>query len=102
MKDYDVIVVGSGSGASIANVAASEELKVAMIDKGPLIGGTCLNLGCFPVHYLREAAIHWRDGSLTNGNLDWQAVQAAKEAQLAVLRERDARFLGSYFAMKWF
>ncbi|MDP3879996.1 MAG: dihydrolipoyl dehydrogenase [Dehalococcoidales bacterium] len=48
MKDYDVIVVGSGSGASIANVAASEELKVAMIDKGPLIGGTCLNLGCIP------------------------------------------------------
>ena len=48
MKKYDVIVIGSGSGAIISDEAASHGLKVALVDKGPLIGGTCLNLGCIP------------------------------------------------------
>jgi len=48
MKKYDVIVIGSGSGAIISDEAASHGLKVALVDKGPLIGGTCLNWGCIP------------------------------------------------------
>ncbi len=47
MKTYDVIVIGSGCGAIIADEAIEHGLKVAMVDKGPL-GGTCLNLGCIP------------------------------------------------------
>ncbi len=47
MKEYDVIVVGSGSGMLIVEEALSQGLKVALIDKGPY-GGTCLNLGCIP------------------------------------------------------
>ena len=47
MKHYDVIVVGSGSGAVILDEALSGGLKVALVDKGP-VGGTCLNLGCIP------------------------------------------------------
>jgi len=45
---YDFIVVGTGSGSIISSEAASHGFKVAVIDKGPLIGGTCLNLGCIP------------------------------------------------------
>jgi len=48
MKNYDVIVIGSGCGALISDEAASHGLKVALVDKGPLIGGTCLNWGCIP------------------------------------------------------
>ena len=48
MKNYDVIVIGSGCGALISDVAASNGLKAALVDKGPLIGGTCLNWGCIP------------------------------------------------------
>ncbi len=48
MKKYDVIVIGSGSGAIISDEAISLGLKVALVDKGPLIGGTCLNWGCIP------------------------------------------------------
>jgi len=48
MKKYDVIVIGSGSGAIVSDEALSLGLKVALIDKGPLIGGTCLNWGCIP------------------------------------------------------
>ena len=47
MKEYDVIVIGSGSAMSIVEGAMSQDLKVALVDKGPL-GGTCLNLGCIP------------------------------------------------------
>jgi mycothione reductase len=47
MKEYDVIVIGSGAGMLIVEGALSQDLKVALVDKGPL-GGTCLNLGCIP------------------------------------------------------
>lgn len=55
MKEYDVLVIGSGSGMLIADEALSKGLKVAVVDKGPL-GGTCLNLGCIPSKMLIYAA----------------------------------------------
>jgi len=48
LKNYDVIVIGSGSGTIISDEAADQGLKVALLDKGPLLGGTCLNWGCIP------------------------------------------------------
>jgi mycothione reductase len=47
MKQYDLIVIGSGCGSIVASEAVEHELKVAFIDRGPL-GGTCLNVGCIP------------------------------------------------------
>ncbi|MBN1761764.1 MAG: dihydrolipoyl dehydrogenase [Methanomicrobia archaeon] len=47
MKEYDVIVVGSGAGMLIVESALLQGLTVALVDKGPL-GGTCLNVGCIP------------------------------------------------------
>jgi dihydrolipoamide dehydrogenase len=47
MKEYDVVIIGSGSGAIIASRALAHNQSVALIDKGPL-GGTCLNVGCIP------------------------------------------------------
>lgn len=47
MKEYDVIVIGSGSGAIIAERALASGFKTALVDKGP-VGGTCLNVGCIP------------------------------------------------------
>ncbi len=53
---YDVIVIGAGDvGLSIAFRAASEGLKVALIDKGNL-GGTCVNNGCVPSKTLIHTA----------------------------------------------
>ncbi|MFN4764543.1 FAD-binding protein [Gillisia sp. Q332] len=41
MKQYDVIVIGSGmSGMTVANKCASKGLKVAVTDEFPY-GGTC-------------------------------------------------------------
>ena len=47
VKEYDEIVVGSGSGMTIVDGAIRQGHKVALVDKGPL-GGTCLNIGCIP------------------------------------------------------
>jgi len=47
VKEYDVLVVGSGAGAIVVDQALARGLKVALVDKGP-VGGTCLNLGCIP------------------------------------------------------
>ena len=48
MKNYDVIVIGSGVGTIISDEASTQGLKTALIDKGPLVGGTYLNWGCIP------------------------------------------------------
>ena len=49
MKRYDLIVIGTGSGTSVAEAAINDspELKVAMIDKDEP-GGICLTRGCIP------------------------------------------------------
>ena len=44
MKEYDVIIVGSGAGANLLEDALSRHKTVALVDKGPA-GGTCLNVG---------------------------------------------------------
>ena len=47
MEEFDFMVIGSGSGLDVANVAANQGQSVAIVEKGPL-GGTCLNRGCIP------------------------------------------------------
>lgn len=47
MKQYDIIVIGSGCGMNIVEEARGHGANVALVDKGPL-GGTCPNFGCIP------------------------------------------------------
>ncbi len=47
LKEFDVVVIGSGAGLNIVESALDHGFTVALADKGPL-GGTCLNLGCIP------------------------------------------------------
>jgi dihydrolipoamide dehydrogenase len=47
LKEYEIIVVGSGCGMIIADEALAHGVRVALVDKGP-VGGTCLNVGCIP------------------------------------------------------
>ena len=56
MKNYDLIVIGSGSAGGKAAVGCSKAgWKVAVIDKQPF-GGTCAQRGCDPKKILVGAA----------------------------------------------
>lgn len=46
--DYDLLIIGAGSGGVRASrMAAARGAKVAVVEGAPL-GGTCVNLGCIP------------------------------------------------------
>jgi mycothione reductase len=55
MREFDLIVIGSGSGLDVADAVAQSGKTVAVVEKGPL-GGTCLNRGCIPSKMLIHSA----------------------------------------------
>ena len=55
MENFDVIVIGAGSGLNISSATSSMGLKTAVVEKGPM-GGTCLNRGCIPSKMIIHAA----------------------------------------------
>src|SRR5712692_1604702 len=58
-NDFDLIVIGGGSGGFAAAIAASDlGGRVAIINTGT-IGGTCVNVGCIPSKTLIRAASAW-------------------------------------------
>ena len=55
--DFDVAVLGAGPGGYTAAFRAADlGLKVALIERGPKLGGVCLNVGCIPSKALLHAA----------------------------------------------
>jgi dihydrolipoamide dehydrogenase len=55
--DYDVVVIGSGVGGYTASIRAGQlGLKTACIEGTPVLGGTCLNVGCIPSKALLHAS----------------------------------------------
>ena len=55
MQHFDLCVIGSGSGNSLVNSAFREQ-RVAIVDRAPWFGGTCLNAGCIPSKMLSYPA----------------------------------------------
>ncbi|MGD9020437.1 MAG: dihydrolipoyl dehydrogenase [Lysobacterales bacterium] len=55
--DYDVLVLGAGPGGYTAAFRAADlGLKVALVERYPVLGGVCLNVGCIPSKALLHAA----------------------------------------------
>ena len=55
MKEYELIVIGSGAGMNIVSKARNAGLKVALVENW-VLGGTCLNRGCIPSKILTYPA----------------------------------------------
>ncbi len=105
--DFDVAVIGGGSGGyAAARTAAAAGLKTVVIEGGREVGGLCILRGCMPtkamlyaaeVKHLAEHAATWgvRAGRVT---FDFAKVMARKDEQIkdfASFREQqlnDGRF----------
>ena len=54
---YDVVVIGAGTGGYVAAIRAAQlGLRTAVVERAPVLGGTCLNWGCIPTKALLEHA----------------------------------------------
>ncbi len=79
MKDFDLVIVGTGSGNSIP--AELDELNIALVERG-VFGGTCINRGCVPSKmfvYAADTAVHVRESSRYQvrssfDGVDWPAL----------------------------
>jgi len=89
-KEYDVVIIGSGTGGYVAAIRAAQlGLKTAVVERAPVLGGTCLNWGCIPTKALLEhahalkIAQDWKEWGLTLGEaaigIDMNQVQARKD-----------------------
>ncbi len=60
--NFDLVVLGAGPGGYVCAIRAAQlGLKVALIEKGERLGGTCLNVGCIPSKALLESSEWYHD-----------------------------------------
>ncbi|MEO8382080.1 MAG: dihydrolipoyl dehydrogenase [Acidobacteriota bacterium] len=87
-QQYDIVIIGSGPAGYVAGIRAGQlGLKVAVIEKDPFLGGTCLHRGCIPTKSLLENADVWskiqkaKDFGITVGDvtINWSEVQKRKQ-----------------------
>src|ERR671914_704254 len=89
-SEFDVVIIGSGTGGYVAAIRAAQlGLKTAVVERAPVLGGTCLNWGCIPTKALLEhahalkIAQNSQEWGLTLGQaaiaLDMDHVQARKD-----------------------
>lgn len=87
-KDYDLVILGGGTGGYVAAIRASQlGLKTAIVEQEKL-GGTCLHKGCIPSKTLLRSAEIYRQtqaantfGIETNSiHLNFQVVQQRKQS----------------------
>ena len=88
--DYDLFVIGNGSGGTrTGRIATSYGKKVAFAESRHY-GGTCVNLGCVPkklMAYAASFAHHFEDSkgygwSIGNPKHDWKAFIEAKNKEI--------------------
>ncbi len=60
-ETFDLLILGSGSTAFAAALAAQELGKTAVMTEERTVGGTCVNRGCLPSKNLIEAAQRLHD-----------------------------------------
>ncbi|HET59826.1 MAG TPA: mercury(II) reductase [Chloroflexi bacterium] len=103
--DFDLLVIGGGSGGFAAAIKGEEMGYRVGIINGGIIGGTCVNVGCVPSKALIRAAEAWHTvghhpflGVETSQvSLDWSKVRDHKNELVSTLRQKKyVDVLGAY------
>ncbi|WP_307745416.1 FAD-dependent oxidoreductase [uncultured Phascolarctobacterium sp.] len=94
MKKYDALIIGFGKGGkTLATAMGKKGLKVALIEKSPLMyGGTCINIGCIPTKKLIHTAADAKKNPQTDyaeKNSFYSAAIHEKNALTALLRQKN-------------
>jgi dihydrolipoamide dehydrogenase len=56
-EQFDLAVIGAGPGGYVAAIRGAQlGMKVAIVEKEPMLGGTCLRVGCIPSKALLESS----------------------------------------------
>lgn len=59
---HDLIIIGAGPGGYVAAIRAAQlGLNVACIEREPVLGGTCLRVGCIPSKALLESSERYHE-----------------------------------------
>ena len=93
--DFDLIVIGAGSGGlAAAKRAASYGAKVAIIEVSK-IGGTCVIRGCVPKKLMVYAAINKRN-MLSSGGFGLKSKEISFKSNILLnnVREEVSRLSG--------
>ena len=106
MAAFDLLVIGSGPGGYIAAIRGAQlGLTTALVEKDPLLGGTCLHRGCIPAKTWLETA-HRFEQMQVAGDYGIDGVEAkALHPNLATIVKRKGRIVfknakGIEFLMK--
>lgn len=102
MKQFDLIVIGSGPGGyETAASAASLGRNVLLVERDEL-GGTCLNRGCIPTKSLCHSASIARilKTNAIDGSLDYSAAVDRSKQIIGQLREGVATVLSKVELLK--
>lgn len=63
-EQFDLTVIGTGPGGYVCAIRAAQlGLNVAVVEKWPSFGGTCLNIGCIPSKALLHASEQFEHAS---------------------------------------
>ncbi|MHA1792154.1 MAG: dihydrolipoyl dehydrogenase [Promethearchaeota archaeon] len=96
MKEYDLVVIGSGVGLTVVSQAINYGWNCALVEEGKM-GGTCLTRGCipskvliYPADLIREAehaknvGVHFKVEKIDWGLISkrvWQEIDESKDIE---------------------
>lgn len=101
--NYDLIVIGGGSGGIASARRAAQHGKKVLLFEGARLGGTCVNVGCVPkkvmfnashVAEMVEYAPSYGFPQAVRGSFDFKAFKAKRDAYIERLNGIYDRNLG--------
>ena len=99
MENFDAIVIGTGQGGKpLAAALAEAGQRVAVVEKAPRVGGSCVVEGCTPTKTMVASA---RVAYLASRASDFGVETGAVSVELERVRERKRRVVEQWPGADW-